>query len=414
MYNNIRYNILPHLANTINSKVGQLSLLESNLNMDNYTKDNIKTSLAQNPNLDRSVWFQLVKKAKASVAYGLINRDLDLEQLSSFKNEKRTTVLKQLFHNGLKKCDENMAEFIINLTFFNKDFARLWIKNGFIPDKYKKTVAKIENGSGLLVLMRDKNLFTADEILEIIPNIDYNRVRYNLYGLFDTREDFTKLFSDNIFYHKRLIEALASSRHLVDNNIFDIIFKFIFEDKLPSYEKDDIYYSLLANPNTPNYILEKVIELIGTLRTDSTSKFRYSSNATILNYAKNKCRNNINYIKYPWEIHVQVNESPYRIASSLLGYNRYPTLWKSNKLNNSLPNNTHDGDLINKEEEIYLETSVNEMKINSFNKSTTNYICNQLDLAGKESWELFWTLLCSWEDDLHSLIKLSISINKAH
>ena len=409
MYN-INYSIIPNLANRITSKIGQLSIFESKSYNDKFSRDKILVSLASNPYLDNEVWAKLANKPKAEIAYGLIDRKLSIEQIKYFKKEKRITVLKELFSKGLKNCTDEMADFIFQSNLLTKELARLWIKNGKVPDNYKKKVGLLENGSGLLIFMKDKNLFSAEEIIEILPNIDFNRVRFNLYALFDYRPDLVTKLSDNIINHKRLLDALSSSRHLFDLEVFKNIIQLVEMDSIRNYERDDILYSLLGNPNTPNEVLNKTLELLGPLRMDSTCRYRYASNSLIINHAKARVKNVNQFSKLPWENYIHINESPYKIATYLLGYNRYPTLRvipKQEKIDNFIINK-------NESEEIALDHIIKDLKSGSvINKVTLNYITDQLDNSGKESWELFWTLFESWEDDLNSLLNFSINLNKA-
>jgi hypothetical protein len=409
MYN-INYSIIPNLANRITSKIGQLSIFESKSYNDKFSREKILVSLASNPYLDSEVWAKLANKPKAEVAYGLIDRKLSIEQIKYFKKEKRITVLKELFSKGLKNCNDEMAEFIFQSNLLTKELARLWIKNGKVPDSYKKKVGLLENGSGLLIFMKDKNLFSAEEIIEILPNIDFNRVRFNLYALFDYRPDLVTKLSDNIINHKRLLDALSSSRHLFDFEVFKNIIQLVENDSIRNYERDDILYSLLGNPNTPNEVLLKTLELLGPLRMDSTCRYRYASNSLIINHAKVRVKNDNQFSKLPWENYIPINESPYKVATYLLGYNRYPTLRvipKQEKIDSFVHNK-------NESEEIALDHIIKDLKSGSvINKETLNYITEQLDNSGKESWELFWTLFESWEDDLNSLLNFSINLNKA-
>lgn len=409
MYN-INYSIIPNLANRITSKIGQLSIFESKSYNDKFSREKILVSLASNPYLDSEVWAKLANKPKAEVAYGLIDRKLSIEQIKYFKKEKRITVLKELFSKGLKNCNDEMAEFIFQSNLLTKELARLWIKNGKVPDSYKKKVGLLENGSGLLIFMKDKNLFSAEEIIEILPNIDFNRVRFNLYALFDYRPDLVTKLSDNIINHKRLLDALSSSRHLFDLEVFKNIIQLVENDSIRNYERDDILYSLLGNPNTPNEVLLKTLELLGPLRMDSTCRYRYASNSLIINHAKVRVKNDNQFSKLPWENYIPINESPYKVATYLLGYNRYPTLRvipKQEKIDSFVYNK-------NESEEIALDHIIKDLKSGSvINKETLNYITEQLDNSGKESWELFWTLFESWEDDLNSLLNFSINLNKA-
>jgi len=258
--------------------------------------------------------------------------------------------------------------------------------------------------------MKDKNLFSAEEIIEILPNIDFNRVRFNLYALFDYRPDLVTKLSDNIINHKRLLDALSSSRHLFDLEVFKNIIQLVENDSIRNYERDDILYSLLGNPNTPNEVLLKTLELLGPLRMDSTCRYRYASNSLIINHAKVRVKNDNQFSKLPWENYIPINESPYKVATYLLGYNRYPTLRvipKQEKIDSYVHNK-------NESEEIALNHIIKDLKSGSvINKETLNYITEQLDNSGKESWELFWTLFESWEDDLNSLLNFSINLNKA-
>ena len=409
MYN-INYNIIPNLANRITSKIGQLSIFESKSYNDKFSREKILVSLASNPYLDSEVWAKLANKPKAEVAYGLIDRKLSIEQIKYFKKEKRITVLKELFSKGLKNCNDEMAEFIFQSNLLTKELARLWIKNGKVPDSYKKKVGLLENGSGLLIFMKDKNLFSAEEIIEILPNIDFNRVRFNLYALFDYRPDLVTKLSDNLINHKRILDALSSSRHLFDLEVFKKIIELVENDSIRNYERDDILYSLLGNPNTPNEVLLKTLELLGPLRMDSTCRYRYASNSLIINHAKVRVKNDNQFSKLPWENYIPINESPYKVATYLLGYNRYPTLRvipKQEKIDSYVHNK-------NESEEIALNHIIKDLKSGSvINKETLNYITEQLDNSGKESWELFWTLFESWEDDLNSLLNFSINLNKA-
>jgi len=409
MYN-LNYSIIPNLVNRITSKIGQLSIFESNSYNDKFSREKILISLASNPYLDNEVWIKLANKPKAEVAYGLIDRKLSLEQIKYFKKEKRITVLKELFSKGLKNCSDEMADFIFQSNLLTKELARLWIKNGKVPDNFKKKVGLLENGSGLLIFMKDKNLFTAEEIIEILPNIDFNRVRFNLYALFDYRSDLVTKLSDNLINHKRILDALSSSRHLFDLEVFKDIIDLVEKDSIKNYERDDILYSLLGNPNTPSEILIKTLELLGPLRMDSTCRYRYASNSLIINNAKARVENENKFSKYPWENYIPINESPYKIATYLLGYNRYPSLRvfsKQEKTDNIIINNYEN-------EEIVLDQIVKDIKNgSSINKVTLSYITEQLNYSGKDSWELFWTLFESWEDDLNSLLNFSINLNKA-
>lgn len=405
MIREYRYSLLPTLAQRIPSYLGQISLLESNCFSSISERENTITGLAENKNLDDRVWYKLAKKPKAKVAYGLLSRNLDIDKLIAFSGDKRVTINTCILQNGLKNCSVEVAKYILQQPFLDKNSARIWAKYGQVPNEVRKELGKIENGSFLLTCMQNENDFPLEEILELLPNIFYNRVRFNLYALFDRRPDLVDSYKNNIIPNRRVLDALAGSRHIFDESFFQKIYDQAILDTVESVERDDIFFSLLSNPNTPLEIIDNVLKKINLSRINYLNRHRFADNHTIINHGADKLKRKITSPIYSWDSYLPIPTSPYRVAASLLGFSRYPSMKSKNLVKES---NTESNNTIHiAPEEIKLD---NTIRTTNFNRETIKYFSDLLDNAGVESWELFWVLLETWEGDFKSLLELTTNM----
>ena len=400
MINEYRYSMLPLLAQRIPSYYGQISLLESNCYPSLYEKENTIIALSENKNLDDKVWFKIAKKPKAKVAYGLLSRNLDIDKIIAFSGDKRVTINNCILQNGLKNCSVEVAKYILQQPFLDKNTARIWAKYGHVPDEVRKELGKIENGSFLLTCMQNQSDFSLSEVLELLPNILYNRVRFNLYALFDKRPDLVDSYKNNLIPNRRILDALAGSRHVFEESFFQKIFDQAIVDTQESVERDDIFFSLLSNPNTPLDIVDSVLRKINLTRINYLNRHRFADNHTIINHGTDKMKRKITPPIYSWDNYLPIPTSPYRVSSSLLGFSRYPSLKSKSLPNNNIPESNTE--IAKSPEEVNLESTI---RTTNFNKATINYLSGILDSAGIESWELFWILIESWEGDLKSLLE---------
>jgi hypothetical protein len=405
MIREYRYSLLPTLAQRIPSYLGQISLLESNCFSSVAERENTIIGLAENKNLDDKVWYKLAKKPKAKVAYGLLSRNLDIDKLIAFSGDKRVTINTCILQNGLKNCSVEVAKYILQQPFLDKNSARIWAKYGLVPNEVRKELGMIENGSFLLTCMQNENDFPLEEILELLPNIFYNRVRFNLYALFDRRPDLVDSYKNNIIPNRRVLDALAGSRHIFDESFFQKIYDQATLDTVESVERDDIFFSLLANPNTPLEIIDNVLKKINLSRINYLNRHRFADNHTIINHGADKLKRKITNPIYAWDNYLPIPTSPYRIASSLLGFSRYPSMKSKNLVKESNTESNITMHIV--PEEIKLD---NTIRTTNFNRETIKYFSDLLDNAGVESWELFWVLLETWEGDFKSLLELTTNM----
>jgi hypothetical protein len=400
-----KYNhTVPTLARFTQSLIAQLSLLE--------VHPEAAASLAANRNLHREVWFRLARKPKADVAYELVNRPLDLEQLMVVAKDKRVTVRRTLVSNGLKGCTDEMGEYLISQPWFDSELATLWSCSKSVPAGLVKKVALIAGGNELVRHLADRTLFTDDEVKELLPTVNTVNVRLTLYQLMDLRPEIVAFAANAGASHPRLVEAAAGSRHLFEPELFATVLQTVERLGGQNHHSGEILISAMSNPNTPLDILDAMVERFPTRLVCLGSRYRPTTNATILHEARLRLAESRVALDRPWDSYPENEQAGMLKGVSLLGNLRYPSLrqllYPDTKRQNVavVPSNrsTESPDL-----NYVPSTPVGQSPIR-LTTATVDRVTDLLDPFGNRAWFTFWSLIDTWQDNLASLVDTSITL----
>ena len=397
-------NTVPFLARHTRSVEGQRTLLE--------TRPEFAAALAQNPHLDREIWFRLARRPKADVAYGLVDRQLDLEQLRALVGDKRVTVRRNILSSGLKSCTEEMGRLIISLPWFDSESATLWCASQSVPDRLLKEVALVAGRNELIKLMADPDRFTIEEIIALLPQVDLSRTRQSLYRLVDVRPELVPYAVSVGVENPRLVEAAAGSRHLFGAENFSSVLQTIELLGGQNTQGCEILLSAASNPNIPLEHLEQLVAKFPRRLIGYGNRFRPANNATILEHATRRLSASVAQPDRPWDDYAAGEDEVLRRAVHLLGSFRFPTL--SHRLSPAVPQqpatgaNRHVGN-----EELasllFLPNGNGSSPVRLV-PATVTQVSIMLDEHGSRAWETFWSLIDSWQGDLASLVDSSIAL----
>lgn len=401
-YDKYNYTV-PTLARFTRSVTAQHTLLDAHAEA--------ASNLAGNQNLHRDVWFRLARKPKADVAYELVNRPLDLEQLQLFAQDKRVTVRRTLVTTGLKSCTDEMGEYLLGLPWFDADFATLWSASRTVPESLRKQVALRADRNELVVLMADRTRFDDEEIKALLPKVNLTNVRQSLYQLMDRRPEIVAFAAAAGVSHPRLVEAAAGSRHLFGHEAFAAVLDTIEHLGGQNHNGLEILTTALSNPNMPLDLLERMLDRFPKRLLTVGSRFRPAMNSTIVEDARQRLASGLPELDRPWD-QLPVGEfERVRQAVAMLGSFRYPTLRAMLHPAVCPPSSTTTGATTPKPAEEpdlgYMPNGKSPVRLTAV---TVTRVDELLDAHGPKAWETFWSLIDNWQDDLASLVDSSISL----
>jgi hypothetical protein len=398
-YDKYNYTV-PTLARFTRSVIAQHSLLE--------VHPDAAEHLAGNANLHRDVWFRLARKPKAAVAYELVKRPLDLEQLMLFTKDTRVTVRRNLVTSGLKSCTEEMGEYLLAQPWFDRELATLWSATRTVPDSLRKRVALLADGNELVRHLADRELFSDDEVKALLVTVKLTSVRQSLYNLMDLRPELVDFAAHAGVSHPRLVEAAAGSRHLFGDEAFAAVMHTVDHLGRQNHQSLEIYVTALSNPNTPLELLEQMVSRFPSSLLSVGSRFRPATNSTILEEARRRLERGQAALDRPWDSYPVDEQEPMRRGVALLGASRYPSLRGSlfERVTPVVRSGTPAANDVETPAMNYLPAGNSPVRLTAV---TVAAVTDLLDPHGAKAWEAFWSLIDTWQGDLASLVNASIA-----
>ena len=407
--------VVPFLARRVRGKSAQESVLS--------TYPEIAEYLATNPDLDDSVWYKLTKKMKAPVVVALATGNLDSIRLAELLKEKRITVRNALFSKGLSGCTEEMADMVIKAGWMTSDQARYWLVSGSVPTSRIKQVAKVEQGSTLLHHLGNPDMFSESEAIELMSLPRMAFFRPALHRLFDMRPNLIQGAVATGTDRLHLLEAAVGSRHLYDRSVFEQILQIIEKSGRQSSASLEVLLTMLANPNTPNDIVERGLKSAPQSTSYGTwARWRPASSQHM--YVKLRDlrlqRKQRGSITTSWEF-VEEEDKTFVLESvKILGANRYPTItdWIRTQLgspsssgNNSVVQQASRQDTKTE----YTTKNVVISEIGAHHKITKEIVEElqvRLDPLGVAGWSTFWSLVDTWQGTVSEIIDATVELSK--
>ena len=409
--------VVPYLARRVRGVAAQESLLS--------THPEVVEFLAANSDLDDSVWFKLTKKTKAPVVVALASGKIDVPRLEEILKDKRMTVRNALFQEGLKGCTEEMADMVINAGWLSREQASMWLRSKSVPVTRIRQVAIIESGSYLLHCLADTAMFSDKEAAELMVDKRNSMHRSAIHRLLDQRPALIPAALAAGMERSFLVEAAVGSRHLFDREAFEGVMEAAEQSGRFSSGYVEVLITLLANPNTPVDIVDKVLNIPALSKLNTWNRWRPGSNAYIFTQVGRRriLNKNRSSITAPWETYDGEDRTfIFNEATKLLGHNRYPTLldWFRGAQNGkqgaapSVPSRQ-------------VEQTTRPLTVQEHSTSTVllsepgaqfkitreivNEIHDRIDVHGNAGWTTFWSLVDTWQGTLAELLDTTVDLS---
>jgi hypothetical protein len=407
--------VVPFLARKISNPIAQETLLSAH--------PHAAESLASNVNLHDDVWFKLVKKSKVPVVAALASQTLTDARLEAILKDKRVTVRNAIINNGLRECTSAMADQVLSSGWFEPQNATMWLVRNTVPATHLKHVALIENSNGMVARLADATLFSDKEAARLMVSARFKGNRAPIQHLLDRRPELVaeaaKAGSDNL----HVLEAAAGSRHLFDSDLFELILGSAQRAGGSSSGAFDVMMSLIANPNTPNTIIDTALESLSHHGLRTWSRFRPVSNAAIVDAVRQRRLRNpgLGPLTVAWETTSDLEKSLVLESINNLSINRYPTLveWNREQRGYIQPQTSSNANSVKVVEQTVPDVTPETLVLSDsgaqhkFNlKEIVSTIENELSPHGANAWVTFWTLIEDWQGTLRELIDTTIGLTK--
>lgn len=368
-----------------------------------------RLGLAQNRNLQRSLWDVLVMKAPAGVAYALVReRPLDQSQILLMAKDKRSTVREMLFAHGLSECSDETAQVLVEKEWFNAGLAKLWLATKRVPRNVVKTVALVENNQELLTVLIDPTIFSVPEAVAALKRAQLTNCAPRLHRLVDLRPE---LIAHTLEINSPYFaEAVAGSRHLFDASLMRELFIQNTDAALSSYSAREVFFSLMANPNVSNELVAEVLAFIADKRYDlrMTARHRQRITSAIVEDAHRRVASKpwLPPVSQPWEQAMTEQCARVHRALDVYGTSRFPSLGATaTRPAPQYGTPATPGEY--KLSDINLRSAMNS---HVCSPSVVTALSEQLDPFGEKAWEVFWTLLPDWETTLADLADTCVEL----
>ena len=407
--------VVPILARRVSGKSAQESVLS--------TYPEIAEYLAGNPDLDDAVWYKLTKKTKAPVVVALASGKLDRTRLAELLKEKRITVRNMIFSKGLNGCTEEMADMVLNAGWMTSEQARYWLVSGSVPASRIKQVAKIEQGSILLHHLGDPEMFSESEAIELMSLPRMAFFRPALHRLFDMRPSLIPAAVVTGTERLHLIEAAVGSRHLFDRSIFEQVLQNIEKSGRNSSASLEVLLTMLANPNTPDDIVERGLKSAPQSTSYGTwARWRPASSQHMYMKLKDlrSQRKERGSITTSWEC-VEEEDKVFVLESvKILGANRYPTIaeWVRTQLGSNTSSGVNRGvqqvsRQVTQPEFTSKNVIISEIGVHhKITKEIVQELQDRLDPLGVAGWSTFWSLVDTWQGSVSEIIDATVELTK--
>ena len=390
---------ITYLAKTTDSLSGQRILL-------NYPSH--YSSLAENLNLHESVWeFLYSKKLDVETTEKLVSRSLNSAQIDLvLAKEKRINVLKKLVKYS--KLSEEQGTLLCAKQNVYLKIVQDWWSGGKVPTPLQRKVA--EDSKSMIEYAYENKNFSDSVILQILETYTHN----SSVTLLKIVEERPKLVDALITSNNYLLRvAAAQSRHLFNQDLMvkSVEMCGIYENYI-TYNVYKVVKSLIENPNTSPKTLKKLHAIL------DSQKYREPSNTFNLHkLITNRLTQSKLYVTNVWEDERDL--SKIKLINSYAGKNEVrlntvrdlPNLLLKRKCNgvpvenfNLLYNNLK---VIN-----YSKVEVKPYRIPDEGvKPTVNWLSNELDSYGLETWEAALMLLSSsFQGKLEDLVHIARNI----
>ena len=399
-------NFVSYMAQHTKSQLGQKSFINIHRAF--------PRKISVNPFLNPESWGQLFKKSKVDIAVELVRGFLEEDQIISALKDKRKNVRSALLANKKIIWSDKLFQTLLTQPWFDEVYAADLISSGTLKDENLKKIALIENDRLLVSLMCVPELFTIEEVINLLPNLRYRNCKDALSQLVDLRPQIIPYIMD--IKKGELRDALTASRHLKQSEIRYLL-KSSYEDKTSYYSLKTIS-NLLLQPNVASGLVKEYSEVLRKAlhKHDGHSQMVYKQ---IFHFQGELHRNNLKSLEdKPWEDFFGTPFGNEILQSAkILGAYRYPTIRDNINATYSYraAEQTAKTTSSKIEEDIatLAEIAVQEKRL--WEKVRIEHVSNIskiLDEKGELSWDIFWSLANTFEGSLEELLKSVDALSK--
>jgi len=220
--------------------------------------------LASNPNLTNDQRERLAKGADINLKSRLANSALGDEQIRIALRDTRHQVRSNLFYSGFKGASPELLQEIASPNLSRQD-AHDWLHSSYpIPKTLLKKLITTAFSTNVIPHLKDTEIFTTAELIKQLSRINNAKITSTpLARLLDHRPDAIAPLLELVIPLSRvpkssksskvgltpdaILTALASSRHIFDQQIFlDVI---TYSHRLSYLQRRGVLHLLLNNPN---------------------------------------------------------------------------------------------------------------------------------------------------------------------
>ena len=400
--------LVPLLAQRIQSQIGQDTL--------NRTYPEMNKFLVTNKNISHQLFEKLFKKSKVDYAMALAKHPIDIEKFKLLLKDKRKGVRYTYFRNKDASFTTEICDEIISSSWFDAEYASIWLESGNVPVEYIKKIALIDNGNELIKSLKRRDLYEDQEVIDLIPQARHLRTQAALWELLEERPELIDMIFEKDSTNRFVLDAIAGSRYLLPDTAEKLVAQ-ITERTLKEYRSSHVFYVLLANPATPLKNLKQLLELYSTytFKPDYNQRF-------VLDYAQKKIEfmenNQLCQLPSPnWEESTGDTQNIIFTGVRVLNGARYKNIISQIRsiIYHTIPTLAKNNSEAQKSEEVIAwdQLLVTDSYLGlKLNKDHLSNLENILDTHGDLAWQVFWTLSAEWDGTLSSLLESAISLQK--
>jgi hypothetical protein len=244
-----------------------------------------------------------------------------------------------------------------------------------------------------------------------------------LHRLFDMRPSLIPAAVVTGTERLHLIEAAVGSRHLFDRSIFEQVLQNIEKSGRNSSASLEVLLTMLANPNTPDDIVERGLKSAPQSTSYGTwARWRPASSQHMYMKLKDlrSQRKERGSITTSWEC-VEEEDKVFVLESvKILGANRYPTIaeWVRTQLGSNTSSGVNRGvqqvsRQVTQPELTSKNVIISEIGVHhKITKEIVQELQDRLDPLGVAGWSTFWSLVDTWQGSVSEIIDATVELTK--